>query len=101
MNKEEIKQLATLARIEMSDKEIEGFSKDINEILGYVSAVQDIVDDESGSGSVPEVGARYNVFRKDVITNEPDSYTNDLVAEMPKKQGRYLEVRKILNTDTE
>jgi Asp-tRNA(Asn)/Glu-tRNA(Gln) amidotransferase C subunit len=58
--------------------------------------VSEIVADEAES--VPQVGARYNVFREDMVTNEPDQYTKDILAEMPKTEGRYLSVKKILDT---
>jgi aspartyl-tRNA(Asn)/glutamyl-tRNA(Gln) amidotransferase subunit C len=98
MNKEEIKHLGTLARIELTDTEVDNFTKEISAILDYVSTIQEIVDD---TGEVaPEFGPRYNVFRKDVVSNEPDSYTKDILANMPKQKDRYLVVKKILNTDS-
>jgi len=98
MNKEEIKHLSTLARIELADTEVDELTKDISVILDYVSVVQEIVD-EAGD-TEPELGARYNVFRKDDVTNEPDEYTKDIIANMPNEKDRYLVVKKILNTDS-
>jgi aspartyl/glutamyl-tRNA(Asn/Gln) amidotransferase C subunit len=97
MNQEEVKHLAKLARIELSEKEVESFTKEMSAILAYVSTVQDIVGEDSTAN--PQVGKRHNVFRKDVVTNEPDQYTNDIMAEMPKTEGRFMVVKKILNTD--
>jgi len=99
MKRDDIKHLGTLSRIELTETEIDDFTKEISAILDYVGVVQDIVDDEEEETNT-ELGARYNVFREDVVTNQPDSYTDEILAEMPRKQGRYLEVKKILNTDT-
>jgi Asp-tRNA(Asn)/Glu-tRNA(Gln) amidotransferase C subunit len=57
-----------------------------------VSAISDIASEVG----VPEVGVRHNIFRPDVITNEADEYTTDLVAQMPHTDGRYLKVKKII-----
>ena len=92
----DIKHLASLARIRISDNEAEGLKKDIDSVLEYVSVVSEITTD----GDVTKkVGARYNVFRDDVVTNEPGSFTEALLAEAPKREGNYLKVKKILNQD--
>jgi aspartyl-tRNA(Asn)/glutamyl-tRNA(Gln) amidotransferase subunit C len=96
MKQEDVKHLAALARIELSPDEVESFTTEMSAILEYVSAIQDMAGD---AASAPQVGARYNVFRPDVITNEPDEYTKDLLAEMPKTEGRFMLVKKILNPD--
>ncbi len=100
MNKEDVKHLSKLARIELSETEVENFTKEIADILSYVSVVQDIAGDDNSDTNL-KVGARYNIFRTDVVTNEPDSFTETLLAEMPNREGRYMKVKKILSTDTE
>jgi aspartyl-tRNA(Asn)/glutamyl-tRNA(Gln) amidotransferase subunit C len=94
MKQDDVKHLAALARIELSEAEIESFTDEMSAILEYVGAVQKMAGSDD---SVPVVGARYNVFRKDVVTNEPNSFTDDLLAEMPKTDGRFMVVKKILN----
>ena len=98
MNQDEVKHLANLSRIELSPAEIEAFTKEMSAILAYVSQVKDIVSSEVNK--VPTVGLRHNIFRKDEVTNTPDQYTKDILAEMPKTEGRYMVVKKILNTDS-
>ncbi len=92
MKREDIAHLATLARLELNEQELQSFEGELSSIMSYVSAISDMAS-EAG---VPEVGARYNIFRPDVVTNNPDEYTSDLVAEMPHTDGRYLKVKKII-----
>lgn len=99
MNKEEVKQLAILARIELTENEIDSLASEMSSVLDYVSQIQDIVGSENESEK--SVGHRYNVFREDKITNQPDEYTDLLLKSMPKTDGRFMVVKKILNTDTE
>ena len=99
MTKEEVIHLAKLSKLELSPTEIESFTEEISAILDYVSTVQDIAGEDSSVE--PQVGVVHNVFRKDVVTNEADEYTKDLLAEMPATEGRFMVVKKILNTDTE
>jgi len=97
MKHEEIEHLASLARIKLTDAEIEKFPEELSAIVSYVSVVSDIVSDANDSTS--QFGPRYNVFRQDVVTNKPDEYTEAILAEMPSKEGRFLSVKKILQVD--
>lgn len=96
MNKEDIFHLGSLARIKLTDEEADALKTDISGILEYVSTINKIVADTS---ITKEVGARYNVFREDSVTNDPESFTEALLNEMPEKKDRYLKVKKILNPD--
>ncbi len=93
MNREDIVRLATLARIELTDEEIDAFLHDITSILSYVGEIKEI------TGDAPEekvAGAVYNVFRKDDTPHEPGLYTDDLLALAPERDGAYVKVKKIL-----
>lgn len=96
MTKEEILHLGTLARIKLTDAEVEQFQKEISDILGYVGTIDEVV---SEGALEKKVGAVYNVFREDEVTNEPGQCTEDLLREMPETQGQYLKVKKILKQD--
>lgn len=97
MKKEDIEHLASLSRIRLTEEEKEKFEKDLSSIVSYVSVVSEIVSDEVDSE--PEVGVRYNVFRKDEVTNEPNQYSEDILKEMPVTDGRFLQVKKILKME--
>jgi aspartyl-tRNA(Asn)/glutamyl-tRNA(Gln) amidotransferase subunit C len=95
MTQDEIKHLASLSRIAIDDTTVEKFGSQITAILAYVSQVSELVTDNDQK----VVGARYNVLRPDVITNEPGQYTKVIMAEMPATEGNYMKVKKILATD--
>jgi len=97
MTKDEILHLGTLSRIALLPAEVDKFSTEIDAILEYVSTVKNIVADDSSTE--PIVGARYNVLRADEVTNEPGEYTEKLLRAMPKRDGQYMLVKKILNQD--
>lgn len=97
MKQEEILHLASLARIKLTDEELSSLETELPKILDYVSVVSDIVADESDAK--PEVGARYNVFREDEVTNEPGEYTKDMMNEMPATENGFMKVKKILQTE--
>lgn len=96
ITKEEILHLGELSRIKLTDEEVEQFRGEIDAILEYVSTIDEVVKE---GALEKKVGAVYNVFREDEVTNEPGSYTEDLLSEMPERDGQYLTVKKILNPD--
>lgn len=97
MTDDEVRKLGTLARIALSDEEVQHFKTEIGEVLEYVSAVKAIAGDDVDT---KVVGARYNVFRPDEVTNEPGAHTKALLDEMPHTERGYLKVKKILDQDT-
>lgn len=97
MKRDDIVHLANLARIRLSDAEITNFEGELNSIMAYVGAVSSIAADDADAA--PVVGVRHNIFRKDEVTNEPDQYTADIIAEMPHSEGRFMSVKKILDTE--
>ena len=97
MTKEEILHLGTLARIKLNDTEAEELNTEIESILNYVGAVNDIVADKELTKAV---GPVHNVFREDEITNEPGAAADEIIEAFPEKKGRHLVVKKILNPDS-
>lgn len=88
---EDIKHLASLARIEVTDKEAEDLTKEVDSILGYVGQIQSVSGDIEQK--IPEL---HNVMREDLVTNKPKEYTENLLKNAPSREGDYLKVKKIL-----
>lgn len=91
ITKEDIKNLANLARIGLSDDESENMTSEIDSILGYVGEVQKFSGD-----SQREIPDLRNVMRDDVVTNVPNEYKEKLLNNAPSREGDYLKVKKIL-----
>lgn len=91
ITKEDIKKLADLSRIEISDGEAESLTPEIDSILGYVSKIKDAVGDIEKN--VPK---HHNIMREDVSTNEGGQYTEVLLDSAPEREGEYVKVKKIL-----
>jgi len=95
MEIKDIKKLAVLSRINLSDKEEESLLKDMDAILGYVDQVKEaaatsaVVDMNNSSAPV-------NVFREDVDPHESGIFTEVLLNSAPERHGQYVKVKKIL-----
>ncbi len=92
MQLSDIKNLAYIARIDMSDEEAEGLSKDLEATLAYIDQVMhaQLPDEEL---IVPE---HRNAVREDVVTHETGAYSAVVMAEAPFTQDGFVKVKKIL-----
>lgn len=97
MTKEEIEHLARLARVALTPEEVVSYQTQLSSILEYVSVVNSIT--AAGGEDAPQVGEHFNVLRTDVVTNEPEQYTEALLEAMPEREGRFMKVKKILQQD--
>lgn len=98
MKLEDIKKLADLARIYMSEEEMIEIAKDFDPILAYVGQVQNALksNKNTSEGKEPEDHTLYNVMREDVPTNNRNEYTDKILSEMPETQDGFLKVKQIL-----
>lgn len=97
----DVRHLAHLSRLALSDEECVAYAQDMNAILGYVGQIQEAASsDESMNG---QAGSAFvtNVLRDDVVTHTPDQYTDAVVSLAPASDGRYVVVKKILSTGDE
>ena len=92
----DIKKLADMARIEMSEEEMASLAHDFEPILAYVGQIKEVVGEVGGGAQPPVKFSFTNVAREDVVTNTPGEYTDKIIAEFPYEQGGYLKVKQIL-----
>lgn len=93
MNIKDIEKLAQLARIELSGEEKQALLKDVDEILAFVSQVQEVVTEDRAEERVGDI---HNVMRDDAEPHESGVYTEELLEEVPKTEDGYVKVKRIL-----
>jgi aspartyl/glutamyl-tRNA(Asn/Gln) amidotransferase C subunit len=101
LTKEEIDNLATLARLELSDTEKADLQTDISNILEYVGQLSSasVGGDEE---NIKVAGIVHNVMREDVVRDAGDTMAGKESAvkeAFPKREGEYNVVRKIIQKD--
>lgn len=95
MTIEEIRHLAGLARIDVTDTEAATFAADFDEILPYVAQVQAA----AANVATEPPHAHSNVLREDIETHAPGAYTEALLSAAPERSGAYVAVKKILKSE--
>ena len=92
MQLEDIKHLAVLARLDISDTEAEGLLGDLKEILAYIDQVTSV----TVSGTEIDVPEHRNIAREDIVTNQGGQFREVIMANVPEKQDGFVKVIKIL-----
>lgn len=93
ISKEEVKHIAKLARLELTDKETEKMQKDLTAILDYFSVLKKAQGDPNLRIASESTN---NATRKDLVIERPASLANNLVAGAPDKKEGYVKVKAIL-----
>jgi aspartyl-tRNA(Asn)/glutamyl-tRNA(Gln) amidotransferase subunit C len=93
ITKNQIEHLAKLARLKLSEVEVENLSKDLTEILTYVEKINEI--------NLENVEPLTNILDKLDLREDNHQLTdNSLIIEnFPEKEDDYLKVPKILEKE--
>ena len=91
LSKEEVLHVADLARINITNDEIERYQNQLNQILNEMKIINEIniEDDEILISPSKNV----NVYREDIPNNEEE----DVLKNAPKRNGNYIEVKRVIN----
>jgi aspartyl-tRNA(Asn)/glutamyl-tRNA(Gln) amidotransferase subunit C len=88
----DIRYVAELARLALSDEEIECFGKQLGDLLGHVNALRDL-ETERIPATAQVVESR-NVTREDAL--RPCLDREQVLAQAPQRQGAFFRVPRII-----
>jgi aspartyl-tRNA(Asn)/glutamyl-tRNA(Gln) amidotransferase subunit C len=88
----DIRYVAKLAAIELTDEEIEIFGKQLGDLLGHVNALEKL--DIASVPATAQVVESRNVTRED--TPRPCLDRERVLAEAPQRQGGFFRVPRII-----
>lgn len=97
MQKEDIKHIAKLARIDLSDKEIDLYGKQLSDVLGYINQLQKI--DISKVADVGQITGLENQLAKDNLSSCGLSQ-KELFKNVPIVEKGYIKVKSVLGRET-
>ncbi len=89
MEIEQVKKLATLARLDVPESELSAVASDMGNILGFVDEIQKVQIDDANS-----VVGDTNVFRDDTVA--PIASEHDLVEAAALHQDHFVKVPKVI-----
>ncbi|MCD7781071.1 MAG: Asp-tRNA(Asn)/Glu-tRNA(Gln) amidotransferase subunit GatC [Candidatus Gastranaerophilales bacterium] len=88
---DDVKHVAKLARLELTDDEINKYSKQLGDILKYVEQMNEV--DTTGIEPMPHAIPVYNVMREDKVKYEETK--QEMMANAPYEEDGFFRVPKI------
>lgn len=94
ITKEEVKHIAKLARLGLTEKESKKIQKELSLILDYFNFLKDVKTENVEPTSHPILTKSY--LRKDEFLKSPLEKTEKLIQMAPQKEKGYLKVKSVL-----
>lgn len=102
ISKEEIKKIASLAKIEVGEDKLEKYSQELSNILGYVEKLQ-AVTTSNVDGQYLAKNSTISEQRQDIeiadwkVDKDLNKNTDLLLGQSKGKHERYIQVKKVLD----
>ncbi len=93
LTKQEVEQIANLARLELTDKQISMYQEQLSAILAYAERLNEL--DLEGVEETTQPVTLTNVMRADVV--EGSLEIERVLANAPEKQGRQIMIQAVLD----
>ena len=87
---EDVRHIARLARLELTDEEVERFRRELSNILAYVEKLEEL-----DAGAVAEPGKPDQPLRKDAVAEWPD--VTPLQESAPDFAGGFFRVPRVID----
>lgn len=97
LTKEEVIKIAQLARIALTNDEVQKFQKELSSILSYVEQLNAVNTD--GVEPLYQVTGLVNELREDEarkLFSPGEELTDTLLRQAPAREGEYLKVKSVL-----
>lgn len=88
-----VRKLATLSKLELTEEETIAYTKDLQQIIGFVEQLNEV--DTEGVEPLTYIGDYANVFREDVAF---DAVTREeALSNAPSHDGQFFKVPKVIS----
>lgn len=94
LTNEQIKHIANLARLNLTDKELEIYGEQLSKILNYIEQLKEV--NTEGVEPTAQITGLENIFRKDAVQNWDEQELGVAFDQAPIKQDDQYKVKRIL-----
>ena len=95
----EIEQIATLARLELSESEKEMYAEQLSVVLDYVETLNEV--DTTGVAETCQVTGLEDVVREDKPMASEETIKQKLISAFPEKMGKLLKVKAVFDSEAD
>ena len=96
IDQQQVRKVAKLSRLDLSDAEVEEFTMQLSAILGYVEKMNEL--DTENVEPLAHCLPVHNVFREDVVKESLGA--DKALANAPQQDGEFFRVPKILDDNS-
>ncbi|HYE60007.1 MAG TPA: Asp-tRNA(Asn)/Glu-tRNA(Gln) amidotransferase subunit GatC [Candidatus Kapabacteria bacterium] len=89
----DIEQVATLARLNLTEEEKKRYADQISSVLAYIEMLQEV--DTVGVPETCQVTGLEDVMREDVVEVQRSEVRKKIIASFPEKVGDVLKVKAV------
>ena len=93
LSRDDVLKLARLARLDLTDEEVDEYSRELSEILHYVEQLQQA--DVDGLSPTNQITGLTNVMREDEIKDYGYA-PKELLKNVPSTQDDYIKVKRMI-----
>ncbi|MFH1255174.1 MAG: Asp-tRNA(Asn)/Glu-tRNA(Gln) amidotransferase subunit GatC [bacterium] len=94
LSKDEIKHIAKLARLELTDAELEKYGGQLSAVLNYIDQLKEV--DVKGIEPMAQASCLENVLREDEIKNWDEQEIEEALAGAPEREGGFIKVKRVI-----
>ena len=94
LTKEEIQHIANLARLELTEEELEKYGSQLSDVLSYIDQLKEV--DVTDTEPTAQVTGLENVLREDVIENWNEQEKQSALNEAPELEDGQYKVKRVL-----
>lgn len=94
LTQEEIKQVANLARLDLSESELEQYGNQLSGVLSYIDQLAEV--NVEGVEPTAQVTGLENVWREDAVIDCPEDEREAALREAPELEGHQVKVKRVL-----
>ena len=92
LKREEVLHIAKLARISLSQDDVEMYRRQLSQILGHFTVLQEV--DTTGVPLTSNPLSLSNVMKEDKV--KPSLSTNDVLANAPQQEDQFFKTKAVL-----
>jgi aspartyl-tRNA(Asn)/glutamyl-tRNA(Gln) amidotransferase subunit C len=92
---DQIEQISTLARLELTEKEKSMYAEQLSVVLDYIKMLDEV--DTAGVEETCQVTGLEDVVREDIVVEASDETKKKLISQFPDKMGKLLKVKAVFN----
>lgn len=97
LTNEKVGQIATLARLHLTEEEKSRYADQLSVILDYIEILNEV--DTDGVEETCQVTGLHDVVREDVIQKSSEELRKKIIANFPEKSGDLLKVKAVFSSE--